>query len=53
MAQLNAPFNPNKPTTPQKPNGIAHMTTTITGTDGLITTVKAERATMKADWRHG
>jgi|TARA_B100001769_G_scaffold259078_1_gene238581 hypothetical protein len=50
MAQLNAPFNPNKPTTPQKPNGIAHMTTTITGTDGLITTVKAERATMKADW---
>ena len=48
--QLNAPFNPNKPTTPQKPNGIAHMTTTITGTDGLITTVKAERATMKADW---
>ena len=50
MAQLNAPFNPNKPTTPQKPNGIAHMTTTITGTDGLVTTVKAERATMKADW---
>ena len=50
MAQLNARFNPNKPTTPQKPNGIAHMTTTITGTDGLITTVKAERATMKADW---
>ena len=50
MAQLNAPFNPNKPTNPQKPNGIAHMTTTITGTDGLITTVKAERATMKADW---
>ena len=50
MAQLNAPFNPNKPTTPQKPNGIAHMTTTITGTDGLITTVKAERATIKADW---
>ena len=50
MAQLNAPFNPNKPTTPQKPNGIAHMTTTVTGTDGKITTVKAERPAMKADW---
>ena len=48
--QLNAPFNPNKPTTPQKPNGIAHMTNDITGTDGKLETQKAERHAAKADW---
>ena len=42
--------NPNKPITPQSPNGIAHSTCDITGTDGLVTTVKAERAAMKLDW---
>ena len=42
--------NPNKPTTPSKPNGIAHSTCDITGTDGLVTTVKAERAKFKLDW---
>ena len=29
--QLNTPFRPNKPTTPQKPNGIAHMTNDVVG----------------------
>ena len=42
--------NPNKPITPRSPNGIAHSTCDVTGTDGLVTTVKAERAAMKLDW---
>ncbi len=42
--------NPNKPTTPHSPNGIAHSTCDITGTDGLINTVKAERGKFKLDW---
>ena len=40
----------NKPTTPHSPNGIAHAVSEITGTDGLQTTVKAERHAMKADY---
>ena len=52
--QLNAPFNPNKPTTPQKPNGIAHMTNDVVGDSedlaSQLTTKKAERTAAKADW---
>ena len=40
----------NKPITPHSPNGIAHAVSEITGTDGLLTTVKAERHAMKADY---
>ena len=40
----------NKPITPHAPNGIAHSVSGITGTDGLLTTVKAERAAMKLDY---
>tara|TARA_E500000331_G_scaffold268529_1_gene259886 strand:+ start:263 stop:547 length:285 start_codon:yes stop_codon:yes gene_type:complete len=40
----------NKPTRPSDPNGIAHSVSNITGTDGLRTNIKAERAAFKADW---
>ena len=42
--------NLNKPTNPHSPNGIAHSVSDITGTDGLRTTVKSERAKFKLDW---
>ena len=52
--QLNAPCRPNKPTSPQKPNGIAHMTNDVVGSSDNIssqlTTRKAERHAAKADW---
>ncbi len=52
--QLNTPFRPNKPTTPQKPNGIAHMTNDVVGDSedlaSQLTTKKAERHAAKADW---
>ena len=40
----------NKPTTPHSPNGIAHSVSDITGTDGLRTNIKSERAKFKLDY---
>ena len=40
----------NKPVTPHSPNGIAHSQSNITGTDGLRTDVKSERAKFKLDY---
>ena len=40
----------NKPITPHSPNGIAHSQSKITGTDGLRTDVKSERAKFKLDY---